>query len=101
MGIDLAHLADDAVGGDHGHVALDPVVGPLVDVEDERLIAAAGADGLSSQRLIDISSAGSPSALAGVLPAWRLQEAPPAPDAAGRGSAATPNASMNSLGTTI
>ena len=54
-GKDVADLADDAVGGDDGHVRLQAVVGALVEIEDAGLIAAAGADGLGGEGGVDVA----------------------------------------------
>ena len=53
-GEDVADLADDAVGGDDGHVGLEAVGGALVDVEHAGLVDAAGADDLGGDGLRDI-----------------------------------------------
>ncbi len=42
------------VGSDDGHVGLDAVVRALVEVEDARLLAAAGADHLCGNRAVDV-----------------------------------------------
>ena len=47
----MQHLADDSVRRDDGHIALNAVVVSLVDVDDARLFAAAGANDLSRHGL--------------------------------------------------
>ncbi len=44
--IDDQHFADDSVGGDDRHVALDAGILALIDVDDAGKVAAAGADDL-------------------------------------------------------
>ncbi len=51
---DVADLADDAVGGNHRHIAVQAVAGALVEIEDAGLIAAAGADGLRGEGRINV-----------------------------------------------
>ncbi len=43
---DVSDLADDTVGGDHGHVGLETVGGAFIDVEDAGELGSAGSDDL-------------------------------------------------------
>jgi hypothetical protein len=54
VGKDFADFAHDAVGRDDRHVAFQLVVGAFVNVEEPRLIAAAGSDGLRGYGLVDV-----------------------------------------------
>ncbi len=54
MGKDLAHLAHDPIGGNHRHIAGKAVGRTFVEIEDARLIAAAGADGLRGDRRVNV-----------------------------------------------
>jgi len=49
LGEDVANLADDAEGGDDGHVGLEAVGGTLIDIEDAGEVGAAGADDLRGE----------------------------------------------------
>ena len=50
----LAHLAHDAFRGDHGHVAPQAIVFPLVDGEQPRLVRTAGANHLRQRRGVKV-----------------------------------------------
>jgi hypothetical protein len=52
--IDFAHFADNAIRGDHCHIAFEFRVRTLIDIEEPRLVAAAGADDLRGLCLVDV-----------------------------------------------
>ena len=54
VGKDVADLAHNAVRGNDRHIGAKLIIGSLVDVEDVRLIASAGANGLRGHRLVDV-----------------------------------------------
>jgi hypothetical protein len=78
----LAHLAHNPVWRDDGHIRLKAVIASLVDIENARLITAAGADGLRGQRLVNVLLLEAhqrlqPLALARVFQQRRLLQAKP------------------------
>src|ERR1039458_6394656 len=54
MRIDFANLADDAISGDHRHLHADALVFSLVEIENPRLVRAAGSDDLGSDGGVNV-----------------------------------------------
>ena len=51
---DIAHLADNAIGRDDGHIRMNAVCRAFVNVEDAGLVGAAGSNHLRGHGLIDV-----------------------------------------------
>ena len=50
----LAHLSNNSIGGDDRHIAVQPRVLSLIEVEDAGLIGSAGPNDLCSHGFIDV-----------------------------------------------